>query len=88
MAIYKGSRQYTHGSGNHTITSVSGWSPADTDVITVQPYNLDMSNNLNQDPHIPNINMWAVWNSSASNWYVISSDSSFNGTYFYIIRTS
>jgi len=72
----------------YTISGTTGWTPAATDRIIIQPYNLDESNNLGKDASIPNMKMWASWDAGASNWKIYPGFQAWVGTFFYVIKTS
>ena len=78
----------------HEITGaqVSGWNPHANDVIICTPYNYDPNNNLDEDVDQSNVKLWSVYdatlNTNQGGYKIYVSDSTWTGTFYYVIKTA
>ena len=94
MAKYNKYMTVSVAAAYHEITGaqVSGWSPHTNDVIICAPYNYDPNANLALAIDKPNIKLWSIYdaslNTNQGGYKIYVSDSSWTGTFYYVIKTA
>jgi len=94
MARYNKYMTVATAAAYHEITAaqVSGWSPHTNDIIVCTPYNYDPNNNASIPASKPNVKLWSVYdstlNTNQGGYKIYVSDSSWTGTFYYVIKTA